>query len=590
MKKRTHACQELNEKMVGQTVVLNGWVANRRDHGSLIFIDLRDRSGLCQIVFNPKNSQKAHKDSEELGKEFVVSLTGNVSLRPKGTENPKIASGKIEVEAIDLEILNKAEQPLPIELDAHVLASEEQRLKYRFLDLRREQLKNNLIFRHHMIKAFRDFFDKEGFLEIETPIMAKSTPEGSRDYLVPSRVHPGKFYALPQSPQIFKQLLMVAGFEKYMQVARCFRDEDLRSDRQPEFTQIDLEMSFVNENDVIDVTERSLAFAVEKSTGKKVSTPFVRMTFANAMDQFGSDKPDTRFDLKLLDVTDELSGSEFQVLESVFKNHGKAKAVVVSDGAEKFSKGDLEKLTDAAKVYGAKGLFTFKVKDKSFESSITKFLSEKQIKGVLKKTAAKDNDLILVVADEWETACTAMGAVRLKIGEKLGLMDPNKLNFLWVIDFPLYVWDKEENRPAANHHPFTRPKKEFFSLMDSDPMKVLAEAYDCVLNGSEVGGGSIRIHERALQEKMFGILKISPSEAERRFGFLLSAFRYGAPPHGGLALGVDRLATILTHSESIRDVIAFPKNKAAISLMDEAPDIVDQKQLRELHLKLDLDK
>ncbi len=589
--KKTHHCGELNEKLVGKNVVLSGWVANRRDHGSLIFIDLRDRSGICQVVFNPQVNQKGHEFAEKLGKEFVIQLSGTVRPRPSGTENQKITSGKIEVEATELEILNKAEQPLPIELDSHVLASEEQRLKYRFLDLRRETLKTNIIFRHKLLKAFRDFFDAEGFLEIETPIMAKSTPEGSRDYLVPSRVHPGRFYALPQSPQIFKQLLMVAGFEKYMQVARCFRDEDLRADRQPEFTQIDLEMSFVGEDDVIDVTERSLGFAVEKSLGIKVPTPFPRITFKDAMNRFGSDKPDTRFGFEFIDLTQQLKGSSFQVLEGVLaKNDTAAKAIVVSGGADKFSKGDLEKLTDAAKVFGAKGLFQLKVKGSSFESSITKFLSESQIAAVLKATAAKDGDLILVVADEWETACTSLGSVRLKVGEKMGLMDPKKLNFLWVIDFPLYVWDKEEGRLAANHHPFTRPKKTDLALMDTAPAKVIAEAYDCVLNGSEIGGGSIRIHERELQEKMFSVLQISPEDAEVKFGFLLSAFRYGAPPHGGLALGVDRLVAMLTNSESIRDVIAFPKNKAAISVMDNAPDVVKSKQLAELHLKLDLDK
>ncbi|MDO8624710.1 MAG: aspartate--tRNA ligase, partial [Candidatus Diapherotrites archaeon] len=552
-------------------------------------IDLRDRSGLCQVVFNPQVNKAMHAQAERLGKEFVVHLEGMVKSRPKGTENPKITSGRIEIEATKLDVLNPSESPLPIELDAHGLAGEDQRLKYRFLDLRRESLKNNLLFRHKFIKAFRDFFDSQGFIEIETPIITKSTPEGSRDYLVPSRVQPGRFYALPQSPRIFKQLLMVAGFERYMQIARCFRDEDLRADRQPEFTQVDLEMSFVTKDDVMDVVERSLADAVEKSTGRKVKTPFVRMTFQQAMDDYGSDKPDTRFDLKLLDLTTELSGTSFQILENVLKSGGKAKALVVQKGSELFSKGELEKLTDAAKVYGAKGLITLKVKDGSFDSNIAKFLSKSHIDAVFKKTKTKDGDLILIVADVWETACFALGAVRLKIAEKLNLLDPDKLNFLWVIDFPLYVWDKEENRPVANHHPFTRPKTEHIGLMEKEPLSVIAEAYDIVLNGSEVGGGSIRIHERELQETMFKVLKISPADAETKFGFLLSAFRYGAPPHGGLALGVDRLVVILTKADSIRDVIAFPKNKAGISVMDDAPSVVSPKQLKELHIKLDLD-
>ncbi len=587
--KRTHTCGELSEKQLGKAVQLAGWVSNRRDHGSLIFIDLRDRYGNTQIVFNADENKKVHENAKKLGKEFVIAIEGKVEKRPKGTENNRITTGKIEIHANKLEILNAAEQPLPIEVDEHLVASEEQRLKHRFLDLRRPILQQKIVLRHRIVKAMRDFFDEEGFLEIETPILAKSTPEGARDYLVPSRVHPGKFYALPQSPQIFKQLCMVAGFDKYFQIARCFRDEDLRADRQPEFTQVDIEMSFVEQNDVLDVTERSIAYMLEKVFHEKIKTPFPRLPYEEAMNQYGSDKPDTRYGLQFVDLTEELKDTEFQVFANVLKQKGSIKAFVAPNG-EKFSKKDLNDLLETSKTYQAKGLITLQVKGKTFDSSITKYLKEKHVQAILKKSKAKEGDLVLMVADNWKIASTALGAVRIATAKKLGLVDENKKSFLWVIDFPLYNWSEEEQKLVAEHHPFTRPRTEDTPLMEKEPLKVRAQAYDLVLNGVELGGGSIRIHERELQEKMFSALQISKEEAQKKFGFLLSAFKYGAPPHGGIALGVDRMVMLLAGGESLRDVIAFPKNKAAASMMDDAPNEVSTQQLKELHLKIELGK
>ncbi|MBN2067538.1 MAG: aspartate--tRNA ligase [Candidatus Diapherotrites archaeon] len=588
--KRTHTCGELTEKSRGKKAVLQGWVSKRRDHGNLIFIDLRDRYGVTQVVFNPKDSKEAHKEASKLGKEFVVQVEGKVGKRPKGTENKAIKTGKIELNATSLEILNPAETPLPIEIDEHLLAGEDQRLKYRFLDLRRAELQQNLILRHKVVKAFRDFFDKEHFLEIETPFLAKSTPEGARDFLVPSRVHPGKFYALPQSPQLFKQILMVSGFDRYVQIVRCFRDEDLRADRQLEFTQVDVEMSFVGRDDIIGIMERAMQFVFKQALGIKVKAPFPRLSFDEAMNIYGSDKPDNRFELHLVDVTKELSGTDFEIFNKVIENKGVIKALKIDKGCKTLNKKDVDKLTEVAKLYKAKGLMSIWVKGKEIESQIAKFLPEKTVNALLSKVKAKDSDLVLLVADSWLTACNSLGYVRLALGEKLGLIDRKKFSFLWVLDFPLLEWNDEEQRFQAMHHPFTSPRDEDIPLLDSQPEKAKAKAYDLVLNGSEIGGGSIRIHRGEIQEKMFNALGISRQEAEAKFGFLLSAFKFGAPPHGGIALGLDRIIAIMAGCDSIREVIAFPKNKAAVSLMDDAPNEVSERQLKELSLKLDIEK
>jgi len=586
--RRTHSCGELTVKQLKKGVVLQGWVSNRRDHGQLIFIDLRDRNGRTQIVFNQEKNSEAHKIAKTLGKEFVIEIEGKVSKRPKGTENKKIKTGQIEIEASKLKILNPAEQPLPIEVDEHLLANEDVRLKYRYLDLRRAEMQKNLFLRHRLIKGFRDFFDKQEFIEIETPVMGKSTPEGSRDYLVPSRIYPGKFFALPQSPQQYKQLLMVAGFDKYFQIVKCFRDEDLRSDRQPEFTQLDVEMSFVEVEDVLNIMEGAIKESFKKAAGVAVKTPFARLSFEDAMNFYGSDKPDTRFDLKFADLTKELNDTEFEIFNKLIKNGGCIKAFVAPNA--KFSKGDLNDMLEAAKIFKAKGLVTMTVQGNSLDSQIVKFLKPKHTQAIIEKTKAKNGDTILLIGDEWQVCCTALGAVRLKAAEKLGLIDKTKFSFLWVIDFPLLEFSEEDQKLVAMHHPFTSPQDSDKGLFESEPLKMKAKAYDCVLNGSEIGGGSIRIHERELQSRMFKALGISPEEAEKKFGHLLTAFKYGAPPHGGIALGIDRICAILTGAESIRDVIAFPKNKTAVSLMDDSPSAVSQAQLKELKIKIDSEK
>jgi aspartyl-tRNA synthetase len=586
--RRTNTCGELAEKQIGKKVCLQGWVSTRRDHGPLIFIDLRDRYGFTQVVFNQKISEETHGLAKALGKEFVVEIEGKVSKRPKGTENKKVKTGNIEIEASKLKILNSAEQPLPVEIDSHLLAGEDVRLKYRYLDLRRPEMQKNFVLRHRLIKAVRDFFDKENFIEIETPVLAKSTPEGSRDYLVPSRMFPGKFFALPQSPQQFKQLLMVSGFDRYFQIVRCFRDEDLRADRQPEFTQLDLEMSFIEPEDIYDLLERCLKEVFKKVLGVEIKIPFPRITFDNAMNFYGSDKPDTRFELKFVDLTKELADTEFEIFNSIIKKGGCLKAIVAQK--PNFSKKDLSDFLDAAKAFRAKGLVALEVKGNSLESQIAKFLKPSHVKAVLEKTGAKENDLILLIADEWRTCCTALGAVRLKAAEKLGLIDKKKFSFLWIAEFPLFEFSEEEQKLVAMHHPFTSPADSDADLLETSPLKAKSKAYDCVLNGSEIGGGSIRIHRRELQARMFKALGISEEEAEKKFGHMLTAFKYGAPPHGGIAFGIDRLAAIMCGADSIREVIAFPKNKSCFSLMDDSPSEVSQKQLKELKLKIDLEK
>jgi aspartyl-tRNA synthetase len=588
--KRTHTCGELGRKEIDKEVILNGWVHTRRDHGGIIFIDLRDRYGLTQIVIDPKISEESHRGGEHLRREDVIRITGVVKARKKGMENPKLKTGQVEVFVNKLEILNKAETP-PIEVDERITLNEDIRLKYRYLDLRKPSMQHNLIVRHNVVKVVRDYLDKHGFLEIETPMLAKSTPEGARDYLVPSRVNAGKFYALPQSPQLFKQLLMVAGFDRYMQIVKCFRDEDLRQDRQPEFTQIDLEMSFIDEEDIFRIIEGMLKEVWKKIVGVNIKTPFHRISYLEAMDRYGTDKPDTRFSLELMNVTEIVKDSNFKVFTDAIKSRGIVKCINAKGCGEKFSRNEIDELIEFVKIYEAKGLAWMKVTDRGLESSIVKFFDEGIQKSLVEKTKAKKGDLLLFVADHKHFIVNdALGNLRIHLAKKLGLIKEGVYNFVWVTDFPLLEYDEDEQRHVAVHHPFTSPKDEDIPLLEKSPEKVRSKAYDITLNGVELGGGSIRIHRQDVQERMFKVLGISKQEAEKKFGFLLEAFRYGAPPHGGIALGLDRLVAILTGNESIREVIAFPKTKNAESLMDNAPSDVEEKQLKELHLSLDVVK
>lgn len=586
--KRTHTCGELTEKDVGKEVSLNGWVNTRRDHGGLIFIDLRDRYGLTQIVFDPTVSKDSHKHAEHLRREDVLAVKGKVRHRKKDMENPKLKTGMVEVFIDSLEVLNKAETP-PIEIDDRVEISEDMRLKYRYLDLRRPKVQQNIIIRHQVTKVVRDFFDSEGFLEIETPILAKSTPEGARDYLVPSRIHPSKFYALPQSPQIFKQLCMVAGFDKYFQIARCFRDEDLRADRQPEFTQIDVEMSFIDEEDIYNTMERLMKQIWKNILNIDLKIPFPRLPYDEAMARYGSDKPDLRFGLELIDVTDIAKHSDFSVFKNAIESGGKVKCIN-AQGCGNFTRKELDELSEFVTTFDAKGLAWMKMNDK-LESSVVKYFNDKIQEEFIKKTNAKKGDLLLFIADhKHHIVDVALGQLRLYLAKKLNLIDTKQFNFVWVVDFPLLEFDEDQQRHVSVHHPFTSPKDEDLHLLEKEPGKVKAKAYDLTLNGVEIGGGSIRIHKKDIQKRIFNALGINDQETELKFGFLMNAFRYGAPPHGGLAFGLDRLVAILTNNESIREVIAFPKTKAAESLMDESPSEVYEDQLNELHIKLDIVK
>ena len=570
--KRTHTCGELGDALVGNEVLLQGWVDTIRDHGSLTFIDLRDRYGEVQLVF--KKESKFFEKVREIGKEFVLEVKGEVQKRKAGTENKNLPTGSIEIVVDHLEVLSKSD-PLPIDIKSDDASGDEMRLKYRYLDLRRKRLQQNLILRHKLLMAARQFFDEVGFVEVETPLLAKSTPEGSRDFLVPSRINKGKFYALPQSPQLFKQMLMVGGMDKYFQIARCIRDEDLRADRQFEFTQIDLEMSFPDQEDVQGVTENVLKRMLE-AAGKKLDLPLRRMDYSEAMEKYGSDKPDLRFGLEFIDLTDIFRQSGFEIFK------GKVvKAIKVSKPG--FSKRDLDDLEETAKTYKAKGLVTATISDK-FESNVSKHLTEVEINEVVKKCGAVKGDMIFMISGDRNTVVTALGKVRLKLGEKLGLQKGD--SFLWVINFPLFAWSEEEKRVVAEHHPFTSPRKEDLAILESDPLKVKALAYDIVWNGEEIGGGSIRIHDIELQARIFKILGLSKEQAMEKFGFMLTAFRFGPPPHGGLALGFDRIIMNLSESKDIRDVIAFPKDKSGVSPMDGAPGLVDEKQLKELGVKI----
>lgn len=582
---RTYYCGEISEKNEGETVVLKGWVQKRRDLGGLIFIDLRDRTGIVQVVFNPDVSKEALAIADGVRSEYVLDVQGKVVLREKGTENPKLKTGKIEIHCEKVSVLNESKTP-PFMIDNNAEITEEMRLKYRYLDLRRPVMYETLKLRHKTVRAIRDFLDSEAFIEVETPILTKSTPEGARDYLVPSRVHPGEFYALPQSPQLFKQLLMVGGFDRYYQVARCFRDEDLRADRQPEFTQIDIETSFLSQEDIIDIVERMMKKVMKDVKGIDITIPFPRLTYQEAMDRFGSDKPDTRFGLELVDLSEAVKDSGFKVFADTVASGGQVKGINVKKAADKYSRKDIDGLTEFVKRYGAKGLAWVKVTDQGFNGPIAKFFDEATRSQLTSILEAETGDLLLFVADKQSVVADSLGALRLKLGKDLQLIDEKKFNFLWVTDWPLLEYDDEDGRYYAAHHPFTMPFREDIELLDTDPGKVRAQAYDIVLNGYELGGGSLRIFERNIQEKMFRALGFSEEQARSQFGFLMDAFEYGTPPHGGIALGLDRFVMILAERTNLRDTIAFPKTASASDPLTNAPSGVSQAQLDELQLSV----
>ena len=582
--KRSHNCGVIGKELAGQQVVLCGWVAKRRDHGGLIFVDLRDRSGIVQVVVDPETAGESFKVAEDIRGEYVVKVAGKVSMRDAATVNANISTGEIEIMAEEIEVLNAAKTP-PFYIADGIDTDENLRLKYRYLDLRRPEMQRNIILRHKVTKLMRDYLDTRNFLEIETPMLTKSTPEGARDYLVPSRVNPGKFYALPQSPQIFKQLLMVSGMERYFQIARCFRDEDLRADRQPEFTQLDMEMSFMEMDEILELMEGLIAYIFEGACGKKIQTPFQRLTWDEAMDRYGSDKPDLRFGMELINMVDAVKDSDFKVFNQVIENGGVVKAINVK-GYANIPRRECDSLVDFVGIYGAKGLAWMQIQeDGSVKSPIAKFFSEAHMANILATAQAEAGDLIMFIADKPAVVAQALGALRIEMAKRRNLIDPDALAFAWVVDFPMFEYDEEENRYVAMHHPFTSPRDEDLPLLATDPGKVYAKAYDMVLNGTEIGGGSIRIHRRDVQKQIFSAIGLSDEEAQEKFGFMMNAFEYGAPPHGGLAFGLDRLIMIMAQRDSIRDVIAFPKTQSAACVMTQAPNDVDDKQLRELHIR-----
>ena len=583
--KRTHRCTELSSANVGEVVTVMGWVQKQRNKGGIVFVDLRDRTGLLQIIFEESDVKaEGLEKAAKLRSEFVIAVVGRVEKR-SGAVNENLKTGDIEIRATELRILSEAETP-PFPIEADSKTKEELRLKYRYLDLRRPDLQGKMILRSKIAAKIRSFLTEEGFLEIETPILQKSTPEGARDYLVPSRVHPGSFYALPQSPQLFKQLLMCSGYDRYFQIAKCFRDEDLRADRQPEFTQVDMELSFVDVDDVIEVNERLIQYVCKEAIGLDVALPIPRITWQEAMDRFGSDKPDTRFGMELQNVSDVVAGCGFGVFTSALENGGSVRGINAKGQAEMPRK-KIDALVEFAKGYGAKGLAYLAVlPDGSYKSSFAKFMTEDQLKALVEAMQGEPGDLLLFAADKNKVVYNVLGALRIEVASQIGIIDENKFNFLWITEFPLLEWDEEENRFTAMHHPFTMPMDEDLALLDTDPGKVRAKAYDMVYNGTEVGGGSLRIFNTELQQKMFETLGFSKEDAYSRFGFLLNAFKYGVPPHAGLAYGLDRLVMLLVKADSIREVIAFPKVKDASCLMTNAPDVVDDKQLEELFIQV----
>lgn len=586
MSKRTTYCGLVTEAFLGQEITLKGWVNNRRDLGGLIFVDLRDREGIVQVVFNPAFSEEALKIAETVRSEYVVEVQGTVTKRDPETVNPKIKTGQVEVQVTNIKVINKSETP-PFSInEENVNVDENIRLKYRYLDLRRQELAQTFKMRHQITRSIRQYLDDEGFFDIETPVLTKSTPEGARDYLVPSRVHDGEFYALPQSPQLFKQLLMISGFDKYYQIVKCFRDEDLRADRQPEFTQVDIEMSFVDQEDVMQMGEEMLKKVVKEVKGVEINGAFPRMTYKEAMRRYGSDKPDTRFEMELIDVSQLGRDMDFKVFKDTVENDGEIKAIVAKGAAEQYTRKDMDALTEFVNIYGAKGLAWVKVVEDGLTGPIGRFFEAENVETLLTLSGAEAGDLVMFVADKPNVVAQSLGALRVKLAKELGLIDETKLNFLWVTDWPLLEYDEDAKRYVAAHHPFTSPKEADIAKLGTAPEEAEANAYDIVLNGYELGGGSIRIHDGELQEKMFEVLGFTKEQAQEQFGFLLDAFKYGAPPHGGIALGLDRLVMLLTNRTNLRDTIAFPKTASATCLLTNAPGEVSDKQLEELSLRI----